>query len=123
MPVSHSDVIDEGGNLFQGFAAKVSDMLDVRRSIDALIQKPGLANATHIAYAYAFSDHSQGRTENFQSDGDYGLGLELLRIIQKKNYDNCILMVTRHCSPEYRHIGKRRFEIATSVCNAAYDAL
>jgi len=117
--ISSSDILDEGGSIFQGFAANASSMYDVRRTLDKLLKSPENASATHIMYAYCFDDPKLGRIENFESDGDFGLGLEMIKVINDQDITDCMLMLTSKCGPNIQHIRNRRFEITEQACKAA----
>ncbi len=94
--ISRSHPVTEGGSTFQGFAATVHGMRDVRRSLDKLMQSPDQATATHLMYAYVLDDPDDG---NFNSDGDHGIGVEMLNYLKKLDMKQTILMVTRGCGP------------------------
>jgi hypothetical protein len=121
--ISMSDIVDEGGSIFQGFAAKASSLYDVRRTLDKLLQSPANASATHYMYAYCFDDPELGRIENFESDGDFGLGPEMIKVINDQDITDCMLILTRKCGPNFQHIGNRRFEITIQVCKEALTKL
>ncbi len=114
--ISSSHPVKEGGSTFQGFAATVHGMRDVRRSLDKLMQSPDQATATHLMFAYVLDDPDDG---NFNSDGDHGIGVEMLNYLKKLDKKQTILMVTRDCGPNFKHINKRRFEISINVCKEA----
>ena len=82
----------------------------------------GAADANHRIYAYRIN---QGRTivENFDSDGDHGIGLELLRKMQEGSVSNKIWITTRKCHSDFSHIGNKRFDHAKAVCAEASAAL
>ena len=48
LSISTSDVADEGGSIFQGFAAKTAPMYDVRRTLDKLLQSLANASTTQL---------------------------------------------------------------------------
>ena len=59
-------------------------------------------------------------TENFDSDSDYGVGLELLKAMQQDGVTDTIWVVSRTCdSTSASSLGKRRFDIACQVCREA----
>jgi hypothetical protein len=58
-------------------------------------------------------------SENFDSDGDHGVGLRLLREMQTKDVTNRLFVATRTCKPGCSHIGQRRFAHVIEVCFSA----
>ncbi len=64
-----------------------------------------------------------GPKQNFDSDGDHGVGLHLLRHMQSQKMDNMICVVARDCTSDYSHIGKRRFQHAVTVCEKATNII
>ena len=87
------------------------------------INRPEVAAATHVVYAYRIEGRHGRMQENFDSDRDWHCGLELLKEMREKEIDGALWIATRTCSSQYTHIGKRRFELMTSLCNQAYEKL
>jgi hypothetical protein len=116
-----SAIIDSGSS-FYGYAASVSSLNDISDVIDSLKQRPAVAGASHLMYAYRFKT---GRTliENFHSDEDHGVGLELLKHMQCNKIINCVFVATRDCSQGFRHIGTKRFDHVISLCAKANESL
>ena len=81
-----------------------------------------MASASHLCFAYRIR---QGRNlfENFDSDYDYGLGPSLLKQMRDDDTENILWIVTRDCAPDFKHIGRKRFEHATTLCTSANDTL
>ena len=98
-------------------------MYDVRRTLDKLLKSPENASATHVMYAYYFDDTQLGRIKNFESDGNSELRLEMIKVIYDQDITDCMLMLTRKCSPNFQHIRNRRFELTEQVCKAALTKL
>jgi len=92
-------------------------MYEFRRTLDKLLKSSENASATHVIYAYCFDDLKPGRIENF------GLGLEMITVINDQDIRDCMLMLTRKCGPNFQHIRKRRFEITEQVYKAALTKL
>ena len=78
---------------------------------------------THMIYAYRFTDDSGITTENFCSDGDYGLGLELLKLMRESDNTNVVCVTTRTCSPDYVHLGRKRFQYVRDTATGAIQKL
>ena len=104
--------ITDGGSTFHGFAASVTSVKEVRQAVALTKTNTTVAAANHCIYAYRLDD---GKS-NFNSDGDYGIGLYLLDHLTKNDITNVVLIVARDCSPGFTHIGRRRMEHAISVC-------
>jgi len=62
-------------------------------------------------YAYRFGEGDKCK-KNFDSDGDHGVGLHMLEYINDNTIDSIILIVARHCTADFKYIGKRRMENA-----------
>jgi hypothetical protein len=104
------------------YAAKVTCIDDVSTVLDQALLVEGVAEATHRIFAYRIQ---QGRAtvENFDSDGDHGIGLELLRKMQDDSITNRIWIATRSCHADFTHIGNKRYEHAKTVCSEASTSL
>jgi len=100
----------------------VTCMDEVSAVLDQALLIDGVADANHRIYAYRIQ---QGKVsvENFESDGDHGVGLELLRKMQEAKVINTIWIATRTCRPDFAHIGNTRFEHTKTVCTEASSAL
>lgn len=118
--ISDGDEIHDEGSDFRGFVADVTSLSDVGQALDVLVRRQEVASATHVIYAYRIQTSSGGDViENFDSDGDYGVGLQLLKAMQRQTVVNKLLVATRTCGPNYAHIGQRRFEHVKDVCFSA----
>ena len=115
-----SATVEDEGNTFTGYSARVSSLDDVRASLDALVQLPEVAQATHVMYAYRVGRSGDSVLENFHSDRDYGAGLEMLSDMQRQNITDTLFVATRTCQTDYRHIGKRRFDHVRKLCREAH---
>ena len=96
---------------------------DVRRTLDKLLESSENDSTTHVMYASCFDDPRRGRIENCESDGDFRLGLEMIKVINDQDITDCMLMLTRKCGPNFQHIRNTRFEITEQVCKAALTKL
>ena len=81
--VKESDQIEEGNNTFSGFSASVSSLRDVRRVVDKMLLSPSVARCSHFIYAYRISE--EDIIQNYHSDFAHGVGLELLKTMEKMN--------------------------------------
>lgn len=113
----------DGGSVFHGYAAHISDITDVADIRQYLItNNPEVTNASHVIYAFRYE--SRGKThENFDSDRDHGCGFELLKMMRQHDITNALCIATRKCNPGFSHIGKRRFTHINEACLNAYTSL
>jgi hypothetical protein len=120
--ISASKSITDKGSTSTGYVAKVTCIDDVSAVLDQALLVEGVAEATHRIFAYRIQ---QGRAtvENFDSDGDHGIGLELLRKMQDDSITNRIWIATRSCHADFTHIGNKRYEHAKTVCSEASTSL
>lgn len=119
LDIHESDTIEDSGSTFKGYVNDVTSLEDVRATLDALVARPDVSAASHVIYAFRFhqdDDTDKPLMENFDSDGDHGVGLKLLRAMQEKNVVGKLFVVTRSCATDYAHIGKRRFQHAIEAC-------
>ena len=100
--------------MFTGFAASVMSMQDVSDVLEMVKYEPSIAASNHLIFAY-----KMGPNQNFNSDGDYGVGLHLLRYMQSKKMDNIICIVAHDRNTDSPFIGKRRMQHAVTVCEKA----
>jgi hypothetical protein len=116
------DTVNDLGSTFHGYVASVKSTQDVSDVLDMANNNTTLAAANHLMYAFRIGDDDGNiKTENFHSDGDYGVGLNLLKHMQSQNIVNRMFIVARNCSPGFRHIGNRRMDHAIKVCEKAHS--
>jgi len=118
-PLVLGDKITDGGNTFTGYAADVTNLGDVSVFLEQSLKLDGIEAAPHRIYTYRYKGSGGGINENFDSDGDDGVGLRLLKAMRDEKILNRIWTVTGLCGPDYHHIGKTRFSHARQVCNNA----
>ena len=118
------DTVTDSGSTFHGYVASVKSTQDVSDVLAMANSNPTLAAANHLMYAFRIGDDDGNiKTENFHSDGDYGVGLNLLKHMQSHNIFNKVFIVARNCTPGFRHIGNRRMDHAINVCEKAHSAM
>lgn len=115
-------VDDQAGSTFAGFTARVNSLEQVRAVRDQLIRRPEVAASSDVMYAFRIRG-TRGIVQNFDSEFDYGVGLNLLRWMQREDLVNVVCVATRTCSPGYKHIGDKRFQIVSQLCGEAMKAL
>ena len=111
--------ITDGGSTFSGYAAKVKTQHEVRDAVMLAKHNPALAAATHLMYAYKLSN---GKS-NYHSDDDHGIGMKLIQHMETNNIQDTVLIVSRDCLEDFKHIGYRRIEHAIKVCQKAIESL
>ena len=115
--VSRSQQKEDSNSTFVGFSAQdVTSMEQLAKIRDLLLKDPDTQKASHIVMAYRIQN-----LENFDSDGDDGTGLQLLKFMREKKLVNCAFFATRLCKPGYKHIGPRRFQHMKDLCYEAYN--
>ena len=115
-------VDDQVGSTFAGFSARVDSLQKVRTVRDQLLRRPDVTASSDVMFAYRIQGR-HGMLENFESEFDYGVGLNLLRWMKQENLVNVVCFATRTCSPGYKHIGDKRFQIVSQMCGEAVKAL
>ncbi len=122
-PVTKGSVVQDAGSSFAGFAANIFNLDDVASVLDNALLMDGVATSTHRMYAYRYKDGDGTVYQNFDSDGDDGVGSELLKAMVNDNVLNTIWIATRSCKADYKHIGAKRFTHAISTCKEASGKL
>ena len=85
----------DSGSTFNGCAAAVGSLQDVANAKMTALTTMDISPSTHVIYAFITEGH-QGRIENFHSDRDHGLGLELLKLMKNKGMSNTMCIVRAH---------------------------
>jgi hypothetical protein len=67
--------------------------------------------------------NGQSVSENFHSDDDHGMGLDLWRMLRDSDKRNVLCLVSREYAPGFQHLGRKRFEIQRPVGKEALDKL
>ena len=117
-----SDSVSDSGSVFCSYAATAHNMTDVSLAVNRVLLQPGVASASHVIYAYRVQD-GDDVMENFESDSDHGLGLELLRTLRQQKVMDTVCVTVRMCSPDYRHLGDKRFQYVRDTAKEAIDKL
>ena len=106
LDIRHGKHIDDSGSRFIGYTAEVSSLNDVREVLDSLLMETEFASCSHVMYSYRIDDGDDSLIENFESDGDWGVGFNMLKFMKDNNIQNYVLVVvTRDCSADFKHIG------------------
>ena len=121
--ITESDVISDSGSVFQSYAATVTTLNDVSAVMNNVLQKPGISSANHVVYAYRISGDSDSILENFCSDRDHGLELELLKSMRSVDVIDTVCVTTRTCDSNYIHLVKKRFQYIRDTATEALNKL
>ena len=121
LDIRHGNHIDDSGSRFIGYAAEVSSLNHVREVLDSLLMDTEIASRSHVMYSYRIDDGNDSLIENFESDGDWGVGFNMLKFMKDNNIQNYVLVVTRDCSADFKHIGSDRMKHAIEVCKSVMD--
>ena len=116
--IAESKPIQDSGSIFQGYACEVHTLDDVRDALNQLLRNPNIASSTHVIYAYRCE-----AGDNFDSDGDWGIGYGLFKQMEDDNLDSKLFVVTRKCLPNFKHIGPKRILHSIAACSEANDKL
>ena len=122
-PLAQGAPIQDDGSTFRGYAAVVQSAAAVHDTLTTAMSTPDIAKANHVMYAYRTVGPNGSVNENFSSDGDHGVGLEMLKALRTCNATNMIWLCTRVTGVGYRHIGPRRFRHAVTACKDAMRSL
>jgi len=117
--ISTSNDISDSGSIFTSYTAMSANLDDANDVVNAVIQKPGVSAASHVMYAYRLQDARGVITENFDSDDDHGLGLEILKTLRSGNVVNTVCVTTRTCKPGYDHLNEKRYKYVRDTATEA----
>lgn len=114
------NIITDRGSKYSVSGGKVLDREEIKAFLKKLKQPKKYAKATHHSWAARLS--RDGKIwETKQDDGETGAGGVILRIMQKQNYVNSIVVVTRwfggkHLGPDrFKHVQDATIEILNSA--------
>ena len=75
---------------FQAYCAKCESVQEVCLFRDTLLEDPNIEDATHNILAWITPDDS-----GFDDDGEKGAGIQVLKMMEKNNVENCAVMISR----------------------------
>ena len=90
---AEGDDIQSSGHTFKACVTKINSMQDIRDAHDVLLHKYQYANASHLSYAYRIADAAGNVEENFDSNGNSGVGMQILRRLRKENATDAVCFV------------------------------
>ena len=105
------------------YAYRYSDVQELSTALNTVLTRPGVGVSSHVIYAYRYSDGDDDVVENFHSDDDHGMGLDLLVKLREMDKNNILCVVTRHCDPGFVHLGPKRFQYSREVTDKALAGL
>lgn len=117
--VAVGTAITDSGSTFKGYAMPAANLEQVKECLNMILQIQEVSAANHVIYAYRLSGINK-IIENFCSDDDHGMGMELLKMLRSRDAIDTISIVTRSCDPGFMNIGKKRF---THMCTTGGEAL
>lgn len=88
------NIITDRGSKYSVSGGKVCSREDIKLFLKRLKSDKKYAKATHNSWAARLSRDGQ-IWETKQDDGEAGAGAVILRMLQKRNYTNTIVVVTR----------------------------
>ncbi|XP_034939365.1 protein IMPACT-like isoform X2 [Chelonus insularis] len=117
--IYHGDVIVDRKSSFQGHAAQVFSVKQVKLVLKSLLEIKKIDQATHNIYAYRIlNDDTKIVAQDCEDDGESQAGGRLLHLLQIVDVKNVIVVVSRWYGGI--HLGPDRFR---HINNAARQAL
>ena len=89
------NIIIDRGSKYSVLGTSVSSEEEVREKVQKLKHEKYFAKATHNSYAYRLQ-WEYGIIEGKNDDGEQGAGNCILRELQRENYTNSLVVVTRY---------------------------
>ncbi len=74
----------------------VENKTEVSEFMKHILKDKYFQKSTHNSYAYRFKQENGSIVDGKNDDGEAGAGMCILREIQRANYVNCIVVVTRY---------------------------
>ena len=105
----------EKGSDYKCYAFKAKSVNEVRRAYTKVRIKH--ADATHISAAYRLENPIGPYRQEAIDHGDYGVGRSLLNVLKTKEIEHLGVFLVRYYGNV--QLGKRRFEIAEQMAEAA----
>ena len=108
----------EQGNVFQGYAAEVKSLEEIRALYKHLKIKH--ADATHVTMAYVMNDPNPEMTD-YEDDGEIGAGRRIIEQLTAEQCKDIVIFIVHYHSG--RNLGKRRFELILEIAAELVDAI
>ncbi|OXU23457.1 hypothetical protein TSAR_001641 [Trichomalopsis sarcophagae] len=120
--ITHGEVIVDRKSSFQGHAASVSSVQQVRQVIAELQKNRKIQQATHNIYAYRiYNESNKNFIHDCDDDGEVQAGSRLLHLLEIMDAKNVVVMVSRwyggiHLGPDrFRHINNAARQVLTKA--------
>ena len=94
---AEGDDIKSFGHSFKASVTRINSLHDIRDAHDNLLHEQAYANATHLSYAYRIVDAAGNIEENFDSNGNSGVGMQILRRLRKESTTDIVCFVAHTC--------------------------
>ena len=107
---------------YNACATKIQSLQDIRDTLDILLRSDTYSNTDHLPYAFRFQDANGEQIENFNSDGDNGAGIQILKTLKSKNVNNLVIFATHSNSESYLS-AKQKNDSLSKVTSGALLAL
>jgi hypothetical protein len=120
MTAKHTPVSSTDNNHYQGHTIPVTCADDVVPAIRALCSEQRVAGSSHLVYAYRIG-HEGSYLSNFEDDGEWGGGREVMKVMDEHKLFNQIVAVTRWNGG--RMIGPSRFKHIRETAEKAVSSL
>ena len=116
MKPKHTPVMTNTNNHFQGHTIPVTSADDVVPAIQALCSDQRIAGSSHLVYAYKIGNE-RSYISNFEDDGEWAGGREIMKVLDSRNCFNHIVAVTRWHGG--RMLGPSRFKLIQETAEKA----
>ena len=90
-----SSINEDSGSKFVAFVSKIENISGVRELYDTVVQDNSVADADNLIIGYSTRRLNGGQVDNFNSDGDHGAGLSVLRYLQNKKMSGYAVIIAR----------------------------
>ena len=101
----------EAGSRFLVFASAAKNLADIRKFYNHM--KLRFASASHVVLTYRLEGFNKAYDEDYQDDGEYGMGRRILTRLLQEDMEGIAVCVIRFYGGQ--HIGPKRFEIALDL--------
>ena len=108
------DIIIDRKSKYTLVAGYVENKEDVSNFMKHLQGDKYFRKSTHNSYAYRLKQDNGSIVDGKNDDGETGAGMCILREIQRENYVNCIIVVTRYFGGI--HLQSDRFKNVIDAC-------
>ena len=116
MKPKHRAVMTMNRSHFQGHIVPIWSVDDVIPAIQVLCRDQRVAGASHLVYAYRVGN-DRYYISNFEDDGEWGAGKEVMEVLAQRQCFNYLVAVTRWYGGQ--HLGPTRFQHIKDVANQA----